>query len=261
MKLTNSGFQRGYNPIVVEGDASDMNMDFGELLMEKGDTVSYNEPKECIYVLVTGKVTFRWADKEETVERKSCFHEDPILLHVPQNTAVELMCQSDKAEVSIQRTTNPKHFEPKLMKGEDLLCGSELRGAGLMNEASTRIVRTFLDRSNCPETNFFIGEVVSYPGKWSSFPHTHVEPGIYFYKFLPENGYGYAEVGDTVYKVHHNDATCMAHGVTHSQATAPGMRNTISGPSVCATTIPWLPRLYLNTPGWPEKDAKYFPEI
>ena len=25
MKLTNSGFQRGYNPIVVEGDASDMN--------------------------------------------------------------------------------------------------------------------------------------------------------------------------------------------------------------------------------------------
>lgn len=37
MKLTNSGFQRGYNPIVVEGDASDMNMDFGELLMEKGD--------------------------------------------------------------------------------------------------------------------------------------------------------------------------------------------------------------------------------
>ena len=135
MKLTNSGFQRGYNPIVVEGDASDMNMDFGELLMEKGDTVSYNEPKECIYVLVTGKVTFRWADKEETVERKSCFHEDPILLHVPQNTAVELMCQSDKAEVSIQRTTNPKHFEPKLMKGEDLLCGSELRGAGLMNEA------------------------------------------------------------------------------------------------------------------------------
>lgn len=40
-----------------------MNMDFGELLMEKGDTVSYNEPKECIYVLVTGKVTFRWADQ------------------------------------------------------------------------------------------------------------------------------------------------------------------------------------------------------
>lgn len=35
MKLTNSGFQRGYNPIVVEGDASDMNMDFGELLMER----------------------------------------------------------------------------------------------------------------------------------------------------------------------------------------------------------------------------------
>ena len=72
MKLTNSGFQRGYNPIVVEGDASDMNMDFGELLMEKGDTVSYNEPKECIYVLVTGKVTFRWADKEVLPHKHLC---------------------------------------------------------------------------------------------------------------------------------------------------------------------------------------------
>ena len=112
MKLTNSGFQRGYNPIVVEGDASDMNMDFGELLMEKGDTVSYNEPKECIYVLVTGKVTFRWADKEETVERKSCFHENPILLHVPQNTAVELMCQSDKAEVPSSAPQIPSILNP-----------------------------------------------------------------------------------------------------------------------------------------------------
>lgn len=92
-------------------------------------------------------------------------------------------------------------------------------------------------------------------------PHTHVEPEIYFYKFLPENGYGYAEVGDTVYKVHHNDATCMAHGVTHSQATAPGY----------AEYYIWAIRLRDNDPmvttvvpehAWvAEKDAKYFPEI
>lgn len=262
MKLTNQGFQKGYNPITVEGDCTHMNMDLGELLMEKGDAVSYNEAKECIYVLVTGKVTFRWNGQEETVERNSCFHEDPILLHVPQNTPVEIVCQSDKAEVSIQRTTNPRKFEAKLMKSADLLCGSEERGAGLMNEASTRIVRTFLDRSNCPETNFFIGEVVSYPGKWSSFPpHTHVEPEIYFYKFLPENGYGYAEVGENVYKVHHNDATCMAHGVTHSQATAPGYAEYYiwairlrDDDAMVTTVVPehaWVA----------EKDAKYFPDI
>ena len=156
-----------------------------------------------------------------------------------------------------------KQFEPLLLL--PIAFGMFLANlplAGLMNEASTRIVRTFLDRSNCPETNFFIGEVVSYPGKWSSFPpHTHVEPEIYFYKFLPENGYGYAEVGDTVYKVHHNDATCMAHGVTHSQATAPGY----------AEYYIWAIRLRDNDPmvttvvpehAWvAEKDAKYFPEL
>lgn len=262
MKITHQGFQKGYNALTVEGDKSQMNMDFGVLCMEKGDKVGCNEAKECIYVLVSGAVTFCWEGREEMVERKSCFHEDPILLHVPQNTGVQIVCVSDQAEVSIQRTKNPKSFAPKLMKSEDLLCGSEQRGAGLMNEASTRIVRTFLDRSTCPETNFFIGEVVSYPGKWSSFPpHTHVEPEIYYYKFLPEHGYGFAEVGDTVYKVRHNEATCMANGVTHSQATAPGY----------AEFYIWAIRLRDDAPmativapehAWvAQPDAKFFPDL
>jgi 5-deoxy-glucuronate isomerase len=223
MKITSKGFANGYNPLTIQGDNSLMNMDFGVLCMKKGDKFTYNEPKESIYVLVAGKVTFKWEGREDTAERKSCFYEDPILLHVPQNVEVTIQGETDGAEVAIQRTTNTRIFASKLMKSDDLLSGSEMRGAGLMNEASTRIVRTFFDRTSCPETNFFIGEVVSYPGKWSSYPpHTHVEPEIYYYKFLPENGYGFAEIGDDVYKVRHNDLTAMANGLTHSQATAPG---------------------------------------
>ncbi|QTF08995.1 5-deoxy-glucuronate isomerase [Brenneria izadpanahii] len=262
MKLTAGEFKNGYNSMVVQETNRDMNMDFGVQRMSEGDAVSYNEPKESIYVLIFGKVTFEWDGKRETVERTSCFKEDPILLHVPQNTAVSITCVSDKAEVAIQRTTNPKSFVPRLMKSQDLLCASEQRGAGLMNEASTRIVRTFFDRSNCPETNFFIGEVVSYPGKWSSFPpHFHVEPEIYFYKFLPENGYGFAEIGDDVYKVRHNDLTGMPSGLTHSQATAPGyaeyyiwvirLQDNVAMKTILAPEHAWVA----------DKEAKYFPEI
>jgi 5-deoxy-glucuronate isomerase len=223
MKITSKEFANGYNALTTQGDNSRMNMDFGVLSIKKGDKATYNEPKESIYVLMFGKVTFEWEGNEETVERKSCFHEDPILLHVPQNIEVIIRGERDGTEVAIQRTTNARTFTSRLMRGDDLLSGSEMRGAGLMNEASTRIVRTFFDRTNCPETNFFIGEVVSYPGKWSSYPpHTHIEPEIYYYKFLPENGYGFAEIGDDVYKVVNNDLTAMANGVTHSQATAPG---------------------------------------
>lgn len=262
MKITSNGFQNGYNSLTVQGDKSQMNMDFGVLCMKKGDNATYNEPKESIYVLMTGKVTFQWEGKKETVERKSCFHEDPILLHVPQNVEVIIQCETDGTEVAIQRTTNTRPFASKLMKSEDLLSGSELRGAGLMNEASTRIVRTFFDRSNCPETNFFIGEVVSYPGKWSSYPpHSHVEPEIYYYKFLPENGYGFAEIGDDVYKVKHNYLTAMANGVTHSQSTAPGYAEYYIWAIRLQDDVAMVTNVVPEHAWVAEQGAKYFPEI
>ena len=87
-----------------------------------------------------------------------------------------------------------------------------MRQRGARRRSDERVldpsVRTFFDRSNCPETNFFIGEVVHFPGKWSSYPpHQHVEPELYYYKFLPENGYGLAEYGDDAFKVKNNDLT------------------------------------------------------
>lgn len=261
MKHTFKGYWQGYNELLVQ-EQSNMNMDFGVQIMKQGDTQQFTSEKESIYVLITGEVTFVWPRGREKAKRDSAFHEDPSLLHVPGGTQVTLICESAEAEITIHRTTNSRTFAPRFMRSENLLCASEQRGAGLMNEASTRIVRTFLDRSNCPETNFFIGEVVSYPGKWSSYPpHHHVEPEVYYYKFLPEDGYGYAEIGEDVYKVRTSDFTCMADGVTHSQCTAPGY----------AEYYLWFIRLRDDAPmetivdeqyAWAAApDAKFFPDI
>ncbi|MBP2031515.1 5-deoxy-glucuronate isomerase [Clostridium algifaecis] len=264
MKISrNIPFSKGYNKIVTKEEHPEMmGMEFGVLLMGKNDKLSFNYSKEVIYVLMTGKVTFSLNSNSKTVERKSCFHEPPILLHVPQNTHVEIEGVSDVSEIAISMTDNSKDFKPRLLEAKDCLCANEERGKGVLNDCSSRIVRTFFDRSNCPQTNFFVGEVVSYPGKWSSFPpHTHVEPEIYFYKFLPENGYGYAEIGDDVYKVKNNDLTGMPSNKTHSQATAPGY----------AEYYIWVIRLRddkdIITTVKPEhqwttaSNAKYFPEI
>lgn len=264
MKISrNVPFSKGYNKIVTKEEHPEMmGMEFGVFLMGKGDKFSFNYSKEVIYVLMTGKVTFSLNNNSKTVERKSCFHEPPILLHVPQDTHVEIEGVSDVSEIAISMTDNSKKFQPKLLEAEDCLCANEERGKGTLNDCSSRIVRTFFDRSNCPQTNFFVGEVVSYPGKWSSFPpHTHVEPEIYFYKFLPENGYGYAEIGDDVYKVKNNDLTGMPFNKTHSQAAAPGY----------AEYYIWVIRLRddkdIITTVKPEHqwtttpNAKYFPEI
>lgn len=264
MKYTSRGsFEKGYNAIITATDHPEMmGMMFGVLKMDAGDVLHFDYSQEVVYDLLSGGVTFEWDGHLEAVSRQDCFHEGAVLLHVPSDTAVCIRCTTD-AEIAVCRTENERYFEPRLMHPEDCLCPNEARGAGQMNECSTRMVRTFFDRSNCPETNFFIGEVVHFPGKWSSYPpHQHIEPEFYFYKFLPEQGYGLAEYGETeAYKIRHNDLMGMPAHVTHSQVAAPGYAefylwciNLRRDADILTTVVPehaWVA----------EPDARYFPDI
>lgn len=266
MKYTSNGpLQKGYNQMVSADENPEMmGMEFGVYVMEQGDSIRFAFPQEVVYNLLSGEVRLQWGSSgdAEVVRRSDCFHEGAILLHVPQNTEVSIDCLSGRTEIAIVRTANPRAFSPKLMRPEDCLCPNEERGAGQMNDMSTRLVRTFFDRSSCPETNFFIGEVVHFPGKWSSYPpHQHVEPELYYYKFLPENGYGLAEYGDDAFKVKNNDLTGMPENVTHSQCAAPGYAEYYlwcirlrEDQNIVTTTVAEYE--------WGTKpEAKFFPEI
>ena len=223
MKYTSKGpFEQGYNKMISAVENPEMmGMEFGVVKMAAGDVMHFDYAQEVVYDLLSGRVTFAWDGKSETVERKDCFHEGAILLHVPQNTKVTITAETE-TEVAVARTENKRSFEAKLDASRGLPVRERGARRGPDERVLHRMVRTFFDRSNCPETNFFIGEVVHFPGKWSSYPpHQHVEPEMYYYKFLPENGYGLAEYGDDAYKVKHNDLTGMPANVTHSQAAAP----------------------------------------
>lgn len=70
---------------------------------------------------------------------------------------------------------------------------------------------------------FVFGEVINYPGKWSSYPpHYHNQPEIYFYRFLPETGFGFAGYGNEVFKIGNNDTLAIQGGLSHPQVAAPG---------------------------------------
>ena len=205
----------------MDGAHADMLMDFGVYLMKKGDVWFEDAMLEKAALLVYGEVKFEWAGQEHTEYRKNCFDVPPTAIHADRATNLKITCLSEEAELNILRTNNEREFGAKLYLPADT--PDEFRGAGLMRETSTRIVRTIFDYSNAPYANLVLGEVIGFPGKWSSYPpHHHPQPEIYYYKTNPENGFGYGELGDDVVKVQNNDTVFIAPGLTHPHCTAPG---------------------------------------
>lgn len=215
-------FKPGYNAITDRNSLfPDMLMDFGIYAMADGMTVENQDPLERAYLLIQGNVTFQWEGREERAVRSNCFDESPWCLHVPAGVPVTITCHSDNTEIAYQATDNDTSFpsvfyDPKSVR-------SEMRGAGTMKETSTRNVRTIFDTTNAPDAKLVLGEVIGYPGKWSSYPpHHHPQPEIYFYKFFPEQGYGFSELGEDALKLRNNDTVLIREGQTHPQTTAPG---------------------------------------
>jgi len=214
-------FQYGYNSITEEGEHSDNTMmDFGILRLHAEECYECHLGKERAFLLMKGSVTFSFNGVTRCPERQSLFEENPVVLHVPQGISVQVAAETE-AEIAVMRTQNEKAFEPKLYGKEDTQ--HEQRGAGTMGETSTRIVRTTFDDHNAPDANLVVGEVINFPGKWSSYPpHPHPQPEIYHYRFFPEQGFGHATVGDMVYTVHNGDTVKILNDLSHPQVAAPG---------------------------------------
>lgn len=251
----------GYTAIADRnGPNADMLMDFGVLRLGQGDVHEEPVEPERAYLLVYGHVKLCWGGESVEIARRNCFDEPPTALHVPPDVPVMVQGIGPDSEIVVLRTGNDGTFAPRLYLPGDT--PDEHRGAGLMQETSTRIVRTIFDHSNAPEANLVLGEVIGFPGKWSSYPpHHHPQPEIYYYKAQPSHGFAYAELGEDVLKVRHGDAVCIAPGLTHPHSTAPGyalwycwaIRHLPGDPYITPTFLP--EHLWVQ-----EKGAAYWPE-
>ncbi|NLK07827.1 MAG: 5-deoxy-glucuronate isomerase [Firmicutes bacterium] len=214
-------FKRGYTTVATEDEAhANTMMDFGFLILEAGETYQEKSPKESAYLLMSGDITFEFASEKVRAKRESLFHENASCLHLPPDTQLTLTAHTD-VELNITRTSQKGSFPPKFYGTSDVR--SEERGKGTMQETSTRIVRTVFDKTNAPDANLVVGEVVNFPGKWSSYsPHHHPQPEIYHYRFLPSGGFGVSIVGDEAFVVNHRDSVKILDGRIHPQVTAPG---------------------------------------
>ena len=199
-----------------------MDSEFSVASLKKGEVFEITTQEEYVFCLNCGTVILKWDSFEKTAERKNCFQEEPYVLHVHNGTNVKITCISENAEINIANTYNEKMFDNKLY-GPGELVYSGIVDTKKLDGKVKRIKREFFNRTTCPETNLFCGEVVNYPGCWACYPpHLHTEPEIYYYKFFPSQGYGFAEFENEAIKVMDRSVTCNPGGQLHSQATAPG---------------------------------------
>lgn len=212
----------GYTPLTeVNGRHAEMLLDFGILVLEAGETYrDADRDRERAYMLLDGAVRFRYGGHEVAASRGSLLDEGPWTLHASAGTQIEIAADR-KCELVVERVPNAAEFPAHVYSPAETR--SEEFGHGTMRETSTRTVRTVFDAATHSKSGMVLGEVVNHPGKWSSYPpHSHAHPEVYHYRFFPENGFGFSEVGDDVYRVRNRDTVMIPGGVLHPQTAAPG---------------------------------------
>ncbi len=212
----------GYNAYLsLPNEDAATQMDVGVLVLGPGDRHAFDEPdKEIAALVLEGKCAFRWAGQEATCDRPDSFHCDPWCLHVPRATPFEVVALGP-CEVYIQMTENERAFAPRLYRPEDIMV-QHAGSSGELMGCMRREIKTLFDYESAPYSNMVLGEVLNFPGKWSSYPpHHHPQPEVYLHRFDHPHGFGASFADGEIYASKHNGLTVIHHGF-HSQTAAPG---------------------------------------
>lgn len=217
-----AGFGPGYTAITRHDDPAEASgLGLGVLNLRPGERHRETTAVETAFLLMSGTASVAVGDRQVRFARSSLFDEGPSCLHLPAGEACDIAAEG-AAEFTVYRTANARPFEPKIYL--PAATADEYRGKGQVGDACLRIVRTIFDRTNADaNAELVLGEVVTLPGRWSSYPpHHHAQPEIYHYRFTHTDGFGHAELGETVLKVRHNDTVRILEGRDHPQCAAPG---------------------------------------
>ena len=216
-----SSYREGMNMVVSDAEGGAMRLDFGILSLGAGGVWEDSTDKERALLLIRGEVRFEWGGVRREAGRRSCLDEPPEVLHVPSGVPIRIVAGEGGAELCYEACINEGAFDPVYYGADDI--GSDVFGAGVLNETSIRTVRTVFDGETAPFSNMVLGEVINHPGKWSSYPpHDHPHPEIYHYRLFPRQGFGVSLLEDEAHVVRDGSTSLIEPDKTHSQVAAAG---------------------------------------
>lgn len=222
MYIKNSITKTGLKPYlhIEKEKGRDVGMDVALLVLERGETYTECEAKkESAFLLFSGTADFCADDSEWRVHRDSEFTQEASCLHACAGTHIVIRAH-EHCEIYVQRVINGTHFDAKCYLPEDVLV--QRAGVTELQGTMRRNIKTIFDLENAPYSNMVLGEVLNFPGKWSSYPpHFHPQPEVYFYRFDKPQGFGVGFANGDVHQTGHNGLLVIEHGF-HSQAAAPG---------------------------------------
>lgn len=232
------GFPGGYTKIIgLDGVAQNTGMEFGILKLSGSSNVYSKSSRDAEYmemgletqlIVLNGRGTIEFHGRKHEVARESLFTQNPWAFNLPCATPFRISAErGEYLEVAIIKAQNNKIFEPVVLRPEDI--PSEQRGEGLAGGTMHRVVRAIfgdpnaIERARPPESNLVVGEVINFPGRWSSYPpHYHPHAEVYYYRFDRPEGFGVSLIDDPAPVVRDRDVVKIMNCAGHAQVAAPG---------------------------------------
>ena len=214
------GFSQGETKITsMNDDRPHTGIGLSILKQSSGFDQTITLEKETALLVMFGQMSIWLNGERHDFNRKSLFDESSQAVHACAGTQVRILAITD-IELAWNEVDNTKQFKERAFHD----VANEHRGKGQVGNTSYRFVRTIFDGSNSdPNTELVLGEVVTMPGRWSSYPpHHHDQAEIYHYRFTKPQGYGFAQLGEEAYVVRNNDTIKITDLKDHSQVAAPG---------------------------------------
>jgi len=216
------GLRAGYNGLLDRERDPEVGLDFGVHLLGAGQTLRSDDgDTERALLVISGSGTLTAGDLGVPFQRPDWLQQGPFAAHGAAGATLTVQAET-ACEVAQVSTANAAAFAPRLFTPDEVY--TEHRGKGMLDGACYRLVRAIFDGDSSPDQcRLVLGEVIAFPGRWSSYPpHHHAQPEIYYYRFSPSQGYGHGEMGQQVFLLKDHDLLRITGNNDHAQVAAPG---------------------------------------